>query len=563
MLRTETTMDFFAYLRAIRKSWWIVVLLVALGGGGMLARSERATPVYAGHVGFYVSTPNLSSQTALGSDQFAQDRATTYAQLLSSDRLAGLIRRSEPDLGLSTAALAAKISGAAQLNTIIVTATVKDTSKPRLRTIVDAVASDFPLMVSQLDKTQGAQAEVSLNVVSGPSVGSAPISPRTKLNVAIGIVIGLVLGLLIAVLRDLLDSSLTRAEDLGEVTGAPVLGAVGFDSLARRDPLVVAERANGLRAEEFRQLRTNVQFIDATERLKVLVVTSSVEGEGKSTTATNLALVFAENGTKVLLVEADLRRPKVSDYLGLERAVGLTSVLTHRVALQDAVQPWGTLGLDVLASGPLPPNPSELLGGRGMRALVDEMRERYDLVIIDTPPVLPVTDAAVLSSYTDGALVVFRANGTRRAHVAAAVRALRAVDARVIGCVLNMRPARGIDSAGYHPYYTAEKPKRHLLPRWLRRRSAAPEFGSEGLALLDDLAGRHLLISPPTVTEPAVPATVGAAANRKRGQAQNPNAAGAARQRADSGARHANGTPNNRRTGSRGSNKQSHSQRTR
>ena len=154
--------------------------------------------------------------------------------------------------------------------------------------------------------------------MSGPSVSSSPVSPRTSLNVAIGIAIGLLLGLLLAVLREVLDVSIRSSEALQEFGDAPVVGAINLDSAAKRAPLVVGAQAHSIRAEAFRQLRTNLSFIDAADPVGVLAVTSSVTGEGKSITAANLALVFAETGVKVLLVDADLRRSTIADYLGIE-----------------------------------------------------------------------------------------------------------------------------------------------------------------------------------------------------------------------------------------------------
>lgn len=167
-------------------------------------------------------------------------------------------------------------------------------------------------------------------------------------------------------------------------------------------------------------------------------MTSSVPGEGKSTVAANLALTLAEAGSRVALVDADLRRPSVADYLGLEGAAGLTTVLIGQATLDDVVQPWGALA--VLTSGQIPPNPSEMVGSRAMTWVLDELAERYDVVVIDTPPLLPVTDAAILARLTDGALVVAGANGLHRHQLTEALGSLERVGARVLGLVVNRVP---------------------------------------------------------------------------------------------------------------------------
>jgi capsular exopolysaccharide synthesis family protein len=215
-----------------------------------------------------------------------------------------------------------------------------------------------------------------------------------------------------------------------------------------------------VRAESYRQIRTNLQFMDLENPVQVLVVASSLAGEGKSTTATNLAMITAETGRRVLLIEADMRRPRVSDYLGLERAIGLSNVLVGQVAVTDVMQPWGTDGLMVLPCGSIPPNPSELLGSHQMVDLIDELRGMFDLIVIDTPPLLPVTDAAVASTRADGVIVVVRYGKTSRNHLNTTLQSLDAVDARILGCVLSMVPRKGSDS-GYEGYaYYNDEPKK-------------------------------------------------------------------------------------------------------
>ncbi|MCA1721071.1 MAG: CpsD/CapB family tyrosine-protein kinase [Actinobacteria bacterium] len=222
------------------------------------------------------------------------------------------------------------------------------------------------------------------------------------------------------------------------------------------------DKPRAARAEAFRQLRTNLQFLEVDEPVRSFVITSSVPKEGKSTTACNLAITLAQAGVRTLLIEGDLRRPRIADYLGLEGAIGVTNVLIGQVPLQDALQPWGNGTLSVLASGPLPPNPSELLASRGMHELLAEVEKSFDMVIIDAPPLLPVTDAAILSTMTGGALLGVRCRSTKRDQLRRAADALEAVDARVLGAVLNMVPRRGPDAYysygyGYGGYSTYDR----------------------------------------------------------------------------------------------------------
>jgi capsular exopolysaccharide synthesis family protein len=444
--------DFQRFLGAIRKSWWIFFLLFFLGGAAGYGYSSRQTPLYASHITFYVGTPTISSNNANSTNQFAQDRAASYATLLSSDRLAALVINAS-GLRMQPHQLATKIKATAQLNTVIVAATVTDPSPARARRIAGYVGQVFPTLVSQLDDTTRNAATVKLSVISGPTSSSAPVSPRTHLNTLLGAGVGIVLALAVAILRELLDVSLRSADGLRDFTGLPVLATVPLDRKAKAAPLLVGELAKSPRAEALRQLRTNLRFLDATKPVRVLLVTSSVEAEGKSTTAANLGLLMAEDGRSVLLIEGDVRKPTISQLFGVESAVGLTDVLAGLASLTDVLQPWGESKLTVLPAGAPAPNPSELLGSDRATALIDTVRERYDVVIVDSPPLLPVADASVLASRMDGVLVVFRNGKTRRTHLHSALSNLESVHARVIGTVLNMRPSRRFERRAYGHYY--------------------------------------------------------------------------------------------------------------
>ena len=182
------------------------------------------------------------------------------------------------------------------------------------------------------------------------------------------------------------------------------------------------------------------------------MITSSLPGEGKTTTSTNLAISLSQLGTKVLLVDGDLRRPKVSEYLGIEGAVGLTDVLVGRAELEDVVQQWGTTGLAVLPAGQIPPNPSELLGSKAMIELIKRCESEYDLVIFDSAPLLPVTDAAILARVTGGAILVAAAGQTHKNQFLGGLKNLINVDAPVLGVIITMLPTKGADSYGYGQY---------------------------------------------------------------------------------------------------------------
>jgi succinoglycan biosynthesis transport protein ExoP len=236
------------------------------------------------------------------------------------------------------------------------------------------------------------------------------------------------------------------------VSEAPILGGIIYDSTTAERPLVVHDDPRSPRAESFRTLRTNLQFLVTPDSRRSFVITSSIPGEGKSTSTANLAIVTASAGSRVVLIDADLRKPRVAQYLGLEGGAGLTDVLVGRAELSEVIQSWGTDGLFVLPAGRIPPNPSELLGSPAMIELILALEADFDFVLFDSPPLLPVTDAAILAKHTAGALLVVGASKVHRGQVKGSVSALKNVGSGVAGVIITMLPTRGPDSYGYGRY---------------------------------------------------------------------------------------------------------------
>ena len=227
-------------------------------------------------------------------------------------------------------------------------------------------------------------------------------------------------------------------DDLGALGLEPVLGSLPMDRRERTTPGPVDEKKQPATAEALRHLRTSLQFIDVDHSVQVLVITSSVPAEGKSFVSRNLALTMAAANQKVLLIEGDLRRPTISDDFDVERVPGLSDVLVERAQLEEALRPWRNTSLTILPAGYLPPNPSELLGSDAARAVLTELRTRYDMIVIDTPPLLPVTDGAVMAALADGVILVVREGKTSRHQLEVSGQRLSLVGARFLGTVLNM-----------------------------------------------------------------------------------------------------------------------------
>ncbi len=292
----------------------------------------------------------------------------------------------------------------------------------------------------------------TLQIVESADAPTEPVGPNKGMTILLAAVIGLALAAGAAYLLEYLDDTLKTPDDVRKATALTTLGAVpsikGLDGGAT---LPLAGEGQSAALEAYRVLRTNLQFVGIDKPLRTLMVTSPVPSEGKSLTAGNLAAALAHAGKRVALVDTDLHRPRLHRLFGLANNLGLTTALLNGEAeLGSLLQATTVPGLSVLTTGPLPPNPAELLGSGHMRDLLATLAERYDMVLFDTPPVLALSDAAVLGSQVDGVLLVISAGETRRDMASRAVAALHQANARVVGALINRVP---IHPSGYYYYY--------------------------------------------------------------------------------------------------------------
>jgi capsular exopolysaccharide synthesis family protein len=335
--------------------------------------------------------------------------------------------------------------------------------------------------------------ESSGGVLTDAKVPTTPARPNHVRDGLLAAIVGLVLGFAAAFLRDYVDDSLRGVEDVERQAGTTLIGVIPHVVHDRPDPpkkkdraaqavrdyLVAEDDPKAPATEAYRTLRTNLLFMSATGPLRVLLVTSPLQGEGKSTTAANLAAVLAQAGQRVLLVGADLRRPSVHHFFGLSNRVGLSSVLSGQAEITTAVQDPGIRDLRVLSGGPVPPNPAELLGSPRMRKFLEDVKEVADWVILDGPPVLGLADALVLSAVSDGTLMVVN-EATNRRILSHARDQLTKVQARSAGAILNnFGPAFSYYYSDYYAYssthYQAEEPAEppiEKVPRRERKRRA-------------------------------------------------------------------------------------------
>ena len=448
-------MDMREQILVLRRNWMLIVSFALIGLITAGAASLIMPKAYTAKSSLFVSTQSVETSAELQQGSvFALTRVQSYVNLISKPQVLDPVIEK---LGLNTTAseLAKNVKSSTSRNTVIIEIEAVDPSPQRAAEIANEVVTSLITSVADLERpTNGQPSPVRLTSVDTAQVPTGPSSPKTSLNLLLGLLYGLAAGLVVAILRNVLDRHVRTEADLRRSTSLPLLGGITESITPRTSfaPFVLS----GSGTDAFRQLRTNLEFAAVGHEMKTLVVTSSQAGEGKSTVSLNLALSMAQSGRRVLLVDADLRLPSVAEATGLEPTVGLTTVLIGRTNLSDATQHWGNAGLSVLTSGPLPPNPSELLGSSTMQKLVGEMKEEFDVVIFDAPPVLPVADATILTRYTDSLLLVVGATKVSQHNLSKAVEQLNLIKANVIGVVLNRIPRTGPDAnSAYRTNYGA------------------------------------------------------------------------------------------------------------
>ncbi|WP_081323056.1 polysaccharide biosynthesis tyrosine autokinase [Microbacterium testaceum] len=443
-------MELSDHIRILRKNWLLITAITLIGLGVATAYTLTRTPTYESSSTIFVSTQGGSTTAELqeGSN-FTQARINTYVGLVTTPAVLDPVIAS---LGLPQTAddLANEVKASATLNSTLITVAVTDTNAQRAASVANSIASSLAQVVPQLEPAvDGGTSPVRLSLVRNAQPALRPASPNVPVNILLGALVGLAIGLGAGALRTALDNRVRTPREAEQITNAPAIGAIAYDAKAKERPLIVHADPLSPRAESFRGLRTNLQFLDMGGRSS-FVITSSIPSEGKSTTAINLAIALADAGKRVALLDTDLRKPKVAEYLNVEGGAGLTDILIGRAEVKDVMLPWGGRSLYVLPSGKIPPNPSELLGSQRMSALLEMLEEKFDVVLCDAPPLLPVTDAAIITRVTSGAIMVVSAGRTTKHQLKGATEALNTAGAKIAGFVMSMVPTRGPDS-----YYSA------------------------------------------------------------------------------------------------------------
>ena len=296
-----------------------------------------------------------------------------------------------------------------------------------------------------------------VTIVDQAKPGKSPVKPNKTLNIILGIVIGLMVGVGLAFFIEYLDTSVKTIDDVERALQSPVLGVI-----PQNVGHLIDEGAESQHAEAYRVLRTNLLFSRKDERLNSIVVVSAGAGEGKSTTCVNLATVFAQSGQRVLLVDSDLRRPTLHKVLKVSNSLGLTNYLLKQNSLEEVIQRTSIPTLDLLASGKLPSSSMNILGSASMKDLVAELKQRYDFVFFDSPPIMGVSDAAILASEIDMVVQVIQYRRYPQPMNIRAKQMIEKVGGTLVGIVLNninmsQDESYYYYSGYYHGYYYYSK----------------------------------------------------------------------------------------------------------
>jgi polysaccharide biosynthesis transport protein len=441
-------MEIRDYLQILRRRWLsaLIVCLAVLLAVTVVTLSMTKKYTATTRLFFAVQGTESVTDLAQGST-YAEKQMTSYAQVATSPLVLDSVI-SKLELATTATELARTVSATVPTDTVIIEIGATSTDPSTAASIANSIGVELSRVAGTLAPPQASGSRaVKATTLARAEIPPAPSSPNIVRNLLIGLALGLLLGVGVALLRHGLDTKVRSESDVRALTDKTVLGVVSYADELPKHPVILRDEPSSASSEAVRRLRTNLQFIDVARRPRSIVVTSSIPGEGKSTIVLNLAVSLADTGARVLLVDADLRRPSIAEYAGLEGAVGLTTVLIGRANVADVVQPWGDGPLDILPAGPIPPNPSELLGSPAMVALLEQLTTSYDMVLLDSPPILPVTDAAVLSNLAGGALVIVGTDRIHRAQLLDTLESLNTAGAHVFGVVINKVSRR--DSGGY------------------------------------------------------------------------------------------------------------------
>jgi non-specific protein-tyrosine kinase len=432
----------------LRRRWWIIMLAIVVCMAGAFFQTQTEHKRYATTVRLLIpGSSELGASDEITQRQLAQQRALLFAQLAPTGPIvaAATAAASADHPGVDFAVTRPTVAASASGKDPFLSITVRAESPVAAQYLANAFAPILPAEAIRLNQITSTQT-IMLTVVNAASLPSSPASPRPSRNL---------LGIAAALARESLDTRLRDSDEVRRIADVPLLGIVPreFES----EMLPALSRPHSRRSEAYRQVRTNLDVTVDGHPPGAVTVTSPGQGEGKSSITANIAVLYGRAGRRVVLVDADLRRPSIYKYFAVDmKRGGLSDVLAGRLSLDDALQPIEGENLTILPAGRIAENPSELLGSPMMARVVGQLRADFELVIFDTPPILAVTDALLVGSHTEGIVVVARMRSTTRSGLRRAIEAVERVNLPLFGVVVNAAMEAGDKRYGYGSGYVFE-----------------------------------------------------------------------------------------------------------
>ena len=447
-------MSFNEFFALLRQQWRLLAISIILGALTSVIYFIVTPSQFTAHTIVYVSSASdQSTSGAYDANLLSQQRVKSYVELATSDRISSTVV-SHFALSESVKDFKNRLNATSTADSTVMDISVTSPSATESASQANFTTDELIKLVGEIERpTTPGPPTVAVRVVQQASPPESPSSFGVLSLLGIGTILGAVVGSALVVAQSKLSTSIRSAQDAAELSGRPHLASISYLKRAAENGSLSKSSNSRLIAEEFRQLRSKLQFFNIDSTRKALMFTSATQSEGKSTTLSHLALAFGANGYRVIVVDGDLRRPRLSELFDGNSPLGLSTVLTGQLDLDSAVEKTNFRQVDLLSSGPVPPNPSELVGSANMKRVLSTLSNRYDIVLVDAPPVLPVADALGIASLVDGVVLAVRYRASKKAELQECASTLRAVGAPVLGFVLTQTPIPR--STAYSPYITS------------------------------------------------------------------------------------------------------------
>lgn len=416
----------------------VIATVVAVAATGLIS-FYVLIPQYEATATLLVQPVNLFEEITYN-DLIANEKlVTTYTEIIKSRMIAqDVILRM--NLNIPEQELLKNVKVIGIKNTLITAITVISPDPLQAVSIANCFAQSFRDNLSEIMKVENVSILDEAKLEDNPK----PVSPKPLLNMLIMLFLIFNTGIFLAIFSEMMDKTVKLQGYTNEIFGLPLLGIISKYP-QRRESIFCLDMPKSPQAEAFRTLRTNVNYMQLSKKIRTLQITSSMPKEGKSMIIANLAVAMAQEKKKILLMDCDLRKPSIHNIFGITNSYGITSILTGELDVHQVIIKTKQLNLDVITSGPIPPNPSELLAMERAKQLIEQLKEEYDTILFDSPPVLPVTDGQILAKYADAVVMIIKLGSTQSESVKQAKYMLEHVNARLIGVVLNYGKSQSKD----------------------------------------------------------------------------------------------------------------------